>query len=191
MVDAGTAQVRLRSGISTNTVYKQGPVVDVDSTSWALYNLGTVEWPIRNLHAMPTGLFAATYNANDELAVWARVKPGAAAPAALDLDCLVLIPCDEYFIHVQSAEVSAAVNRELYICVAPEGVPESVTIDGVAGDIDITSPIETIGAGIPVGDGRLFICVANDNDGTAPAFDDDVDVEISTYPRWIHFRGAE
>jgi hypothetical protein len=189
-VDAGVAQVYLRSGNGTNIAYRQGPVVDVADTAWTLYNLGVVEFPTRSLHAVPTALLAATYDQRDQLALWARVKPGEAVPSQFDMDCLVLIPCDEYFIHVQSAEV-AATDDELYVCVAPEDVPEALTIDGTSNWIQNANPISTIGAGVPVGDGRLFICVANDNDGTAPAFDDDVDVEISTFPRWVHFRGDE
>jgi hypothetical protein len=189
-VNTGVAQVYLRSGLNTSVVWRQGPVVDIADTAWNIYNLGVVEWPTRNLHAVPTGLFASTYD-NDGLAIWARVKPGETTPTQFDMDCLILIPADEYFIHVQSAGVSQAGNDELYVCVAPEDVPESITVDTTSNVIDLTSPISVIGAGIPVGDGRLFIAVANDNDGTAPAFDDDVDVEISTFPRWVYFRGAE
>lgn len=191
MVNSGVAQVYLRSGTNTDVVYQQGPVVDIADTAWNIYNLGTVEFPIRDLHAAPTALFAATYDQRDGIALWARVKPGEATPSQFDMDCLILIPADEYFIHVQSAEVAAASDRELYALSSPEDVASSLTIDGVSGHIDLVNPISIIGAGIPVGDGRLFICVANDNEGTAPGFGDTVDVEISTYPRWVYFRGAE
>lgn len=191
MVDSGVAQVKLRSGSGAGAVlYRQGPVVDIADTAWNLYNLGTVEWPTRSLHAAPTTLFAATYDQRDGMAIWARVKPGETTPTQFDMDCLILVPADEYWIHVQSADVSATAD-ELYTMAAPEDVAESVTIDGSSNWIQTTNPISVIGEGIPTGDGRLFIAVANDNDGTAPAFGDDVDVEVSYYPRWIGPRGAE
>ena len=190
MVDAGVAQVKLRSG-SGSTVYRQGPVVDIADTAWNLYNLGTVEWPTRSLHATPVALFAATYDQRDQISIWARQKPGEAQPDEFDMDCLILIPADEYFIHVQSAEVSQASPDVLYTMASPEDVAESVTIDRASDWIQNTNPISIIGEGIPTGDGRLFIAIANDNDGTAPAFGDDVDVELSFYPRWIGPRGAE
>jgi len=192
MVNQGAAQVQLRSGSGAGAVvWREGPVVDISDTAWNIYNLGTVEWPTRNLHAAPTGLFAATYDQRDGMAIWARVKPPAAViPTQFDMDCLILIPADEYFVHVQSADVSATAD-ELYALVSPEDTPESVTVDGSSNWIQSTNPIQTIGEGIPVGDGRLFIAIANDNDGTAPAFGDVVDVELSTYPRWVYFRGAE
>ena len=191
MVNQGTAQVKLRSGSSAGAVtYRQGPVVDISATAWNLYNLGTVEWPTRSLHAAPVALFAVTYDQRDGMAIWARQKPGATATTQLDMDCLILIPADEYWIHVQSAEVGAT-EDELYTMASPEDVAESVTIDGSSSWIQGTNPISVIGEGIPVGDGRLFIAVANDNTGTAPAFGDDVDVEVSYYPRWIGPRGAE
>lgn len=192
-VDTGAAQVKIQQYNNNAAVYREGPTVDVDATGWTLYNLGTCEFPGRDLHATPTALFAATYDQRDGFEIWARVKPGAAVPS-LDMDCLILIPADEYLIQVQSAEASGAASNQgdkIYVMIAPEDTARAMNIDAVSSYFNIHCPVSVIGAGIPAGDGRLFIAIANDNAGTAPTFSDTVDVELSTYPRWVHFRGND
>ena len=172
-------------------VYRDGPVVDVSATSWTLYNLGTVEFPIRNLHAVPTGLFADSYDQTDRLQIWGRVKPpGATVPDETDLDCLILIPCDEYFIHLQTATGTMA-DDDIYVCVSPEDVAYAMNVDDTSNYFNNSCPVSVIGAGVPVGDGRVFVCTANDDAGAAPGITAIVNVELSTYPRWIYFRGSE
>jgi len=105
------------------------------------------------------------------------------------MDCLILIPADEYLIQVQSAE--ATTDDKIYVTVSPEDVAHAQNVDGVSSWFNIHCPVSTLGAGVPEGDGRLFICIANDNDGTAPTFSDTVDVELSVIPRYVHFRGAD
>ena len=191
-VDANAAQVKLRQVGQTLTVYRENQVVDIDATNWTLYNLGTCEWPTRNLHATPTALFAASYDQRDGFQIYARVKPGGAAPT-LDMDCLILIPADEYLIQAQSTEAShsAITDSQIYITVAPEDAGACQTVDSVGNYFKAHSPVSIIGSGVPAGDGRLFIAVVNANDGTAPAFSDTVDVELSPTPRWVHFRGGD
>ena len=188
-VNTGTAQVKLQQTGQVTTIYKFGPVVDVAATSWTLYNLGTVKFPVRDLHAVPIAMYAASYDQRDNLRIWGRVKPGSATPT-LSMDCLILIPCDEYFIHVKSAEVAASTGDALRICVSPEDVPAAISVD-VGSYFNGAAPVVVIGTGIPTGDGRMFICAAQDDDGTAPAVGDDVDALVSAIPRWVYFRGAE
>jgi len=190
-VNQGTAQIKLRQlGVAAG-VYRDGPVVDVAATSWTLYNLGTVEFPIRDLHAVPIALFADSYDQTDRLQIWGRVKPGSAStPDETDLDCLILIPCDEYFIHLQTATGSMT-DDDIMVFVAPEDVPQAINVDDTSNYFNNACPVSTIGAGIPVGDGRLFVATANDDSGAAPGITATVNVELSYYPRWVHFRGSE
>ena len=166
--------------------YREGPTVEIDATDWTIYNLGTCEFPGRDLHATLTALFAATYDQRDGFEIYARVASGT---PTLDLDCLVLIPADEYLIQVQSAE--ATTDDKIYVTVSPEDVAHAQNVDGVSSWFNIHCPVSAMGAGIPEGDGRLIICIANDNDGTAPTFSDTVDAELSQFPRYVHFRGAD
>jgi len=78
----------------------------------------------------------------------------------------------------------------LRICVSPEDVPAAISVD-VGSYFNGAAPVVVIGTGIPTGDGRMFICAAQDDDGTAPAVGDDVDALVSAIPRWVYFRGAE
>ncbi len=189
-VSANTAQVKLQQiGGSGSGTYRFGPVIDVADTSWNIYNLGVVSFPVRDLHSVPIAMYADSYDQLAALRIWARQKPGSDRPV-LDVDCLILIPCDEYFIHAQSTE-TVATDDASRIAASPEDTATGVTIDTSGPYFRQTFPVEPIGAGIPTGDGRLFVCVANDNDGTAPAFGDTLDVELSYYPRWVYFRGAE
>jgi hypothetical protein len=189
-VNQGTAQVKLRQQSVAGATYRDGPVVDIAATAWNIYNLGVITFPIRDLHSIPIALFADSYDQTDRLQVWGRVKPGSAAtPSQTDLDCLILIPCDEYFIHVQTAAYDAS-DDDIYICVAPEDTTTAMCIDDTANYFNNPCPVSAIGAGIPVGDGRVFICTANDDAGAAPGITATVDVELSTFPRWPHFRGA-
>jgi len=185
-VSGDSAQVRLRQTSNNLVVYREGPTVQISATSWTIYNLGTCEFPGRDLHATPTALFAASYDQRDILEVYARIATGT---PTLDMDCLILIPADEYLIQVQSAE--ATTDDKIYVTVSPEDVPHAQNVDGVSSWFNIHCPVSTLGAGVPEGDGRLFICIANDNDGTAPTFSDTVDVELSYFPRYVHFRGAD
>jgi hypothetical protein len=183
------AQVKLRQISNNLAVYREGPVVEVDATSWTIYNLGTCEFPGRDLHAVPTALFAASYDQRDGFQIYGRQSPNAGGAPVLDLDCLILIPADEYLIQVQSAE--ATTDDKIYVSVSPEDSAAAYNVDNVSSWFNIHCPVSIMGSGIPEGDGRLFVCIANDNDGTAPAFGDTVDVELSYYPRYVHFRGAD
>jgi len=82
-------------------------------------------------------------------------------------------------------------TKETWIGIEPDDKPSAGTIGTTGADYWYTaSPREVIGPGIPVGDGRMFVCVAMDDD-VAPAYNDDLDVGLSWYPRWISYRGTE
>jgi len=192
-VDGNSADVRLHVQSASSVVYQQNQPVSVADTNYTFYNLGTVEWPFRNLHSSPLGApFADSYDSHSSLEIWARVTPGSAGVPTLDMDCLVLIPCDEYFLHVKHADLAGAGNTyELYIQAAPEDTHGALTIDATNSWIRTGSPTSVIGAGVPEGDGRMFYCVTIDDDGTAPTFNSDMDIQVSYFPRYVHFRGND
>jgi hypothetical protein len=188
-VDQDSAQMRLWQTSSDTTVYRTGPVVEVDATVWNWYEMGTCEFPGRNLHGIPTGLYAASYDQSDSLSIEARISTGT---PTLDIDCLVLIPCDEYFVECRSANLSPpAANEMLIVGISPEDVATGACVDVTNTQFNTLFPVTVIGSGIPVGDGRLFCCAAVTDAGQAGIFSASFDVEVSTYPRWIYARGAE
>lgn len=192
-VDTGSADVRLHvRGVASEVVQQNQPVA-VDATSWTVYNLGVVEWPLRNLQAAPFGApFADTYDAQERLAVWARATPGATQPTWIDFDCLVLIPVDEYFLHVTEADVdeTGPISPELYIQSSPNDVHTALSVDETNNYLRQAGPVSIIGAGVPEGDGRMFLCGVG-ADGVAPAITQTVDVQVSYFPRYVHFRGND
>ena len=185
-VDAGTAQVRLEQrGVGALTSVF-GPVVDISATSYSIYNLGTVTWPMRDRKGLPTSLLAATYDDTELIALWARLKTG--LPTTLDCDCYVMIPADEYFVLIGNVGVTSTVDA--YFGVSPEDTWTGVSVNSATSKMQDICPVSPSGAGIPVGEGRLFFCAANAS-LVAPGIADTVSVLLSTYPRWLSLRGAE
>jgi len=188
-VPAGTAQVKLQHQlVDADGPSRFGPVVEMTGTSWTIYNMGLVTMPTRNRRAFPIALKNASHDRSDKIVLWSRRKAAATA-TTLDIDCFVLIPVDEYFVYVHYCGIDS--TKETWIGIEPDDKPSAGTIGTVGADYWYTaSPREVIGPGIPVGDGRMFICVAMDDD-VAPAYNDDLDVGLSWYPRWISYRGTE
>ena len=188
-VDTAICQVKLKHRqTAADSPAKTGPVVDIAATTWTIYNLGLVTFPTRNRRALPIALKDATHDRADTLELWCRDKPGDTG-AVIDCDCFVLIPVDEYFVYNHFTGIDS--NLESWMAVAPDDEPAGGTLItvGASGWYE-PNPVQIIGAGIPVGDGRMFICVAEADDA-APAYDDDLDVDLSWFPRWISYRGAE
>ena len=188
-VDTGTEQVKLKHRlVESNGPAKFNQVVDISATSWTLYNLGIVTFPTRNRRAFPIALKDASHDRSDLLELWGRDKPGDTG-ATLDADCFVLIPVDEYFLYIHNTAIDSV--SESWMAIAPDGEAAGNTLGTTGSDYWYeSSPTQAIGAGIPVGDGRMYICVAKASDA-APAYNDDIDVGLSWYPRWISYRGAE
>lgn len=188
-VDAGIAQVRtqLRGLGALTSVY--GPIVDVSATSWTIYNLGTVTLPMRDRKAIPIALLAASLDDDEVISIWARQKSG--TTTALDFDCCVLLPIDEYFVLIGNVGVTTG-PIDAYMGVDPTDRWAGISVDTSTDPdrIQDVCPMSVAGPGIPVGDGRAFVCVANAS-LAAPAYNDNIDVLISTYPRWLSLSGAE
>jgi hypothetical protein len=188
-VDTATKQVKIKHRlVESDGPSKFNQVVDVAATSWTIYNLGIVTFPTRNRRIFPTGLKDATHDRSDALVLWGRDKPGDLG-ATLDADCFVLIPVDEYFLYVHNTAVDSV--SESWMGVAPDEESAGYTLGTSGSDYWYeASPTQAIGPGIPVGAGRMYICTALASDA-APVYNDDIDVDLTWYPRWISYRGAE
>lgn len=189
-VNTGVAQVRIGQFIwpfSQNQAL--GPIVDVSATSWTIYNLGLVRFPARNRKALSDALIGAEYDNNNAIMLNARIKSGV---PVLDCDCFILIPVDEFFIHLSDAGVTSMVEgHEAFVGVSPADEHGALMIQTTGTAAVERVPQATIeGIGIPSGDGRLFICAAG-ADGASTSFSDTVRVAVKLVPRWLSLRGAE
>jgi hypothetical protein len=187
-VDASTTcEVRLRQHYVYGT-YNDGPIVEVASTSWTIYNLGTISIPIRDLHAMPLSVWIDDYDGAERYAVWARRTSGT---GDIDFDCVMAIPADELFIYADDLYTSSTANvYRSVIAQSPEGLWRCLSYYDTTVDVWYgNGPVSAQGIGVPVGDGRMYAVLAqSDNTNT---FDDTYDTTLSLFPRFYNLRGSE
>lgn len=184
-VTAGEAWVRLGHMYGGGTAIAKGRIVEVSATAWTIYNMGTVTIPLRDLQAMPVAIRSAIYDQHQYIRVYAREE----TTCDLDMDCLVLIPADEYYIHVDDMWMGAGQVRQTEIGVSPLGRHYGFGVDGTATTGKTPCRLDIEGRGIPVGNIRLYGVVAtanNDHD-----LSDDWDSSLYVIPRWHSLRGTE
>jgi len=169
--------------VDTHVSIYTNPVA-VSATSWAIYNLGVVTLPLRDRRAVLTSLFAASYDGTNYLVVCAKDN---GSTTYLYCDCIVLIPT-EYYIYVNYAGVTF--SHDCFVCTSPVDESVAVDVNQTTNAIDNVCASFVYGTGIPVGDSRAFVCTVRDS-GVAPPYNDDIDVTLSTYNRWLSLRGIE
>jgi hypothetical protein len=191
-VDAGTtAEVQMRRGLINDLApgnLVQGPILEVTNSAYAMFNLGTTIFPTRDWHALPLANYAASYNQQDYIFLYARRTGGA---GNLYLDCIGPIPADELFLHIESARMyTSTVLYSGIISQAPEGhwAGHSVLVDG-ADYFNRMPTVSTSGLGVPIGDGRMYTWFA-DSDGEN-ILTDTYQGDLTLFPRWYNLRGAE
>jgi hypothetical protein len=188
-VNAGTIQVKLQQRLVDTHINIETNPVSISATSWTMYNMGTVTFPLRNRKVFPIALFAATYDDDNYLVIWAKDDDGSAT--TLDCDCLVLIPADEYFVYIDNAGLGVSGDiHDLYYAVAPHDEAGALDVNTGTSAFDNVPIVSPEGAGIPVGDGRMIVAAAKAG-GTALTYDADLDIELGYFPRWLSLRGAE
>lgn len=184
---AGTGEVRLYQLYRLDTTARViGPIVEVASASWTMYNLGVVQIPMRDLRGIGTATIAATRDLNYALQVWARRTSGA---GSLDLDCLVLIPADEYFLYVENLRAGGSDPDIAYISESPLGDLVAVSVDTATNEIQALGNVAANGDTVPNGDGRLYGVIARASKITD--ITDDWDPTLQVYSRWRSLRGNE
>ena len=180
--------VQLRAGHVDYLTYAS-EIARVQLATNGLFALGLLTLPLRDMHAL--GAEKTTVELHQRFELWARQVSGS---AALDMDCLLLIPADELLIAVDNTvlrDVSGRFNMTL-LSSAPEG-----QIAGLAEDYDsaavmwyaISAPdVAASGLGIGLGVGRLYIAgtLADNTNKVA----DTVDVAVTHVSRFLSLRGA-
>ena len=190
-VDAATtADVRVDRGFPQISEYDQdGDPVAVSSTSWAWHNMGLLQIPSRDIQSATTTILSDSSDQSFRIEIFARRTSGA---GSLHMDCIAMIPVDEFFIYCDAIYGITTDTRTLLVTYSPHDRPHAMTYtDGLAGDnISSLGIISTAGGGVPVGDGRMYVVLENQYQ-TRPVSTDTYDPSIQIIPRWITLRGSE
>jgi len=184
-ITAGTADVRLYQMYKLDPMARViGPIVEVATDEWVMYNLGVAQIPMRDLRGIGTAVIAATRDMNYALRVSARQTSGA---GSLDMDCLVLVPADEYFLYAEN--MGGGTGDIAYITESPLGDLVSVALDTGTNEIEALGNVAANGDTVPPGDGRMYGVVARLSKETS--ITDDWDPSLQVYSRWRSLRGNE
>jgi len=170
-----TAEVRLKDGFSGGSNWNVHKRQEISSTSWFLYPLGEVTIP-------PTrGQTDSAYVRNFALRIDAARTSGA---NDLDMDCLVLIPKAEGFVHSSGGD-----GQQVFTL--PEGrVDGWVYTSGYPSDVASVSPINW---SIPVGYVRLVFAAQRTTQSyyRSSGTTDRASVDVYYVERWRTVRGIE
>lgn len=178
-LSAGSTVVRVRRhtgpSISQQT-WAVGPRVAVSGTTWQYYDLGNISIPgIRPLANRGTpGEF--------QIGVQAERESGA---ASLELDCLILIPLDEGFIHMGRVDSTAYTTPDFEGFQFADGRIEGV-IHGATYVAELVPTV--IEGGLPVGSGIGVLAAERYQDSDKA---DTADVRLRVYQRWESLRGDD
>ena len=196
LVDSGTWLVRLLHGYAgqDSTDWVIGPVVEVTSTTFEMYEMGARTIPLRNLRAVTDTASGATDTFEGANAIRIQAKRTSGA-GDLNVDVLIPIPIDEGWLKASNFRIKDGVTAEeiLWIGESPEGDWwGGSTADAATVVWDRIAVIEDHNFRLPPGDGRMMITHAKASDS-----DRDNGLAISRldtgayWERWLSLRGAQ
>jgi len=170
-----TARVRLSVGAKSGIWKSQPSRVSISGTSWDIYQVGVIENPdvVRRAHTS----FALRIEAERT-----------AGTSYLDVDCLILIPCDEGFIHLD--DLVLQVSETVEILMLPEGTNGAFNVLNVQNNAII--PTAQVVGGLPIhvnaSDSYAIVCGKR---ASSSVLTDEVKITVDVYPRWTTLRGTE
>jgi len=182
---SGQVNVRLRSGITSSAALAALARVPVASTSWNLYELGTVGLPSPGRAtngADPLALFCLGIDAEQ-----------VSGSPSLHMDSLILIPAGEGWLSVDLQTPSVGVlygggsgsdPQPIQVQDRPDGTHDATW---VSGGLSQVVAVPRITDGLPVGAGILVLA---GQAYAASTLADVVGVELDVYPRYVTLRGA-
>jgi len=184
-VDASTVcHVRLKDGFIATSELRSQPRVKVDSTSWLLHPLGIITVPPSR------GVLDASWLGQFGLELWASRTSGS---GNLHMDCIILIPRGEGFIHVSGGAVKYWLGdrRPIEVRMFPEGGGSGWWYQQhqITGAImpHTSVKIESENYTLPVGAGSLILAGQRE---TEHVLTDYIDVWLYNYQRYRTPRGA-
>ena len=164
---------RLLSGYDSGSAYDYRDRVKIESTSWKLYDMGTVTIPP----------FRFYYPGTPQSGFAMRVQVERTGGTTLDLDCLVLIPRSEGFVYTGNNAVRN--DRNMRVICSPAGHTM-----GLCFTYPDVRPIVVSQSRFALPPGACSVVVAGQESGQHN-LTDTVNVAVSFYNRWRTLRGAE
>jgi len=156
--------------------------VEIESTSWQFYEMGTVTLP-------PAGLLGGSelmINAMLGIEAESLGTPG----GDLEMDCFVLIPTEEGHVYAEApggvVQYDSGYEKPLVVYTRPNGKTEAWWFQAATSPAATATP--QVGRGLPVGSG--IAVVAGERFGSTVKADV-IDISVDVYQRWESLRGAE
>lgn len=177
-----TAEVSMLYGYQTSTI-TAGPFVRISATDWTLYPVGLVRIPPSGIALSPGTAAELSW---EYLALYARRLAGS---GAMDIDCLVLIPVDEYAVMLSISQVAGGTST-LRASLPPLGQYVGQYFGWTGSEFVImgTPAVAWNGPGLPRGDGYLYVASARPN--RVSVLSDTLTVGVSFVNRWLSLRGS-
>lgn len=174
-----TCHVRLKDGFVHTSALRAHSRVKIDSTSWLLHPLGTITIPPSR------GIVRADFLRQYGFELYASRTSGS---NDLDMDCFVLIPRSEGFIHVSGGGVKYVLGdtKPIVVCVHPNNETDGwwYTLNMPYSSVTV----EPEGYTLPVGAGALILAGQRE---TEHALTDYVTVQLSSYNCYRTLRGTQ
>lgn len=173
--------VRLKDGFVHTSALRAHSRVKIDSTSWYLHALGTVNIPPSR------GIIEANFLRQYGFELHASRTSGS---NNLDMDCFILIPRAEGFIHVSGGSVMYLLGdmKPIVVRMHPNGETDGWWYTANMPYASVTvEPQGPQGYTLPVGAGALVLAGQRE---TEHALTDYVTVLLSTHNRYRTLRGA-
>ena len=179
-VDAGTTcHVRLKDGFLFTSAIRAQQRVEITATDWFLHPLGTVDIPPSH------GILSADFLRQYGFEIYASRTAGS---GDLHMDCLILVPRAEGFLHVTGAAVTYSLGdlRPATVTMTADGKMDGWSYQNNLPRATLT--VEPDKYALPVGDGAVVVAGQRE---TEHDLDDGVNLSLSFYRRWRTLRGAE
>ena len=188
-VSGDTIHVRLQDGflevpgIDTSS-YRTGSRVEITSTNWILYHLGSVQIPSPGRSFRGNDFY-------DEYALIVQAQRASGGTGNLDLDCLCIVPYGEGLVYFSNGRVHTdLVNpKHTYVMMTPDNLVQAAGESPTLVDGQTISVQAHVMGGLPVGAGVAFL-FGHDSD-FRHGFGDECFIQIYAAHRWLIMRGNQ
>lgn len=185
--DSGViCRVRLLDGLASSASFRTQDRIELSSTSYLYYELGTVQIP------SPGREFSSWASSNSIAKYALRIEAERTATAgsgALHMDCLTLIPIDECFVYAEggAVEYSGSDERPLVVGERPDGIKESAWFSS---DIPQAWGVPKITGGMTRSVSGLYAVLAAQR-STVSTLSDAINIGIDVALRYPTLRGTD
>ena len=180
-----TYNVRMGFGYSGSEEWNRRGRVKIDSTSYLLYPIGSIDIP-------PLAHAGEIYNlsaAANNISIRIEAEVSADGTGDLYLDGLVFIPTTEGWIHLDSCQIANSSSKEyVEVSIDPSGTVSGLTTGH--GNVFSTPVVEpSRNYAFPVDYEGVLVVAAQR--ASSHSLSDEISVRFDVYPRWVYFRGSD